>query len=251
MDFCIANGIPETGIFKLNRIKVENIRSAEPMKPSAVQRGAFDFSNDGRIHVVRWKDSKVVSVASTKYTHLPIGTTTRYLKRSDKSTATNVNIDMPHSLKMYNNGMGSVDLFDKFLGSYRPTIKSRKWYFNLVTNAFNIAVVASYKLYMALHSRPPGKATNCKPPPFSDHLKFRTDLIQDLAVFGVELKDKVAASLNKKKPVITSHMPTKKDGGKRSKCRQCKKHTRFECKGCNLTICDKCFESCHIKVDPN
>ena len=141
--------------------------------------------------------------------------------------------------------MGGVDLYGKLLGSYRPTIASKKWYFNLIVNSFNTAVVASFKLYEALHCS--GRATNSKSAPYADHLTFRKDLIEDLAVFGSRERKK-AIDLNKKVPIVTSHVLERKENGKRSKCVHCKRYTYFNCKGCAKTCCPDCLATSHNMI---
>ena len=41
-------------------------------------------------------------------------------------------------------GMGGVDVIDRLLGSYRPIIRDKKWYWPLIINAINISVVAAW-----------------------------------------------------------------------------------------------------------
>ena len=55
---------------------------------------------------------------------------------------TNATIDMPFLVKQYNWGMSGIDTMDMLLGSYRPTIRGKKWYFPLVTNAINVSIAA-------------------------------------------------------------------------------------------------------------
>ncbi|KFM75498.1 PiggyBac transposable element-derived protein 3, partial [Stegodyphus mimosarum] len=62
-----------------------------------------------------------------------------------------IDIPQPYLIKMYNEGMGGVDLLDRLLGSYRPTFRSKKWYWNLFSNALNMAVVAGWILHSHLH----------------------------------------------------------------------------------------------------
>ncbi|KRZ66395.1 hypothetical protein T08_3914 [Trichinella sp. T8] len=39
--------------------------------------------------------------------------------------------------------MGGVDILDKLLSSYRPCLRSKKWWWNLFSNALNLTVVAT------------------------------------------------------------------------------------------------------------
>ncbi|KRZ02335.1 PiggyBac transposable element-derived protein 1 [Trichinella zimbabwensis] len=47
--------------------------------------------------------------------------------------------------------MGGVDTLDEVLSSYRPLLRSKKWWWNLFSNALNVAVVAAWRLHSELH----------------------------------------------------------------------------------------------------
>ena len=55
--------------------------------------------------------------------------------------------DQPKFISEYNKGMGVVDLLDMLLGSYLPNPRSKKWWWPLLPNALNIAVVAAFKIH--------------------------------------------------------------------------------------------------------
>ncbi|KRY14378.1 PiggyBac transposable element-derived protein 3 [Trichinella patagoniensis] len=67
--------------------------------------------------------------------------------------------------------MGGVDTMDMLLSSYRPKIRSRKWWWNLFNNALNIAVVAAWRLHCELHDADRSAMT---------HLAFRRDITAHL-----------------------------------------------------------------------
>ena len=46
--------------------------------------------------------------------------------------------------------MGGVDLMDRLLESYRPTIRGKKWYWTLFVNFLNVTVVAAWRIYCRL-----------------------------------------------------------------------------------------------------
>jgi hypothetical protein len=108
-------------------------------------RGEFDYRCDGKVFVVKWYDSSVVHVASNYATHEPLQSTKRRVKRAT------VNVQQPFLIKSYNQGMGGVDVLDKLLGSYRPTIQGKKWWWPLFIHALNLSVVAAWRLYLHLH----------------------------------------------------------------------------------------------------
>ena len=42
---------------------------------------------------------------------------------------------------------------DRLLGSYRPMIRAKKWWWPLMTNLLNISIVAAWKFYCVLHQK--------------------------------------------------------------------------------------------------
>ena len=67
-------------------------------------------------------------------------------------------------VKLYNNGTGGVDVMDRLLGSYRPSIGGKKWYWPFVINDLNVSVVAAWRLHCALATKP------------MSHLAFRREI---------------------------------------------------------------------------
>ncbi|KFM77194.1 PiggyBac transposable element-derived protein 3, partial [Stegodyphus mimosarum] len=138
-----------------------------PLKPpkeaSKWQRGNFDYRSDGKVYICRWKDSAVVSIASNYSTHEPVSKAKRFCRAKQKK----IHIPQPYLIKMYNEGMGGVDFLDRLLGSYRPTFRSKKWYWNLFSNALNMAVVVGWILHSHLH-----KGTEVE----LSHLNFRREV---------------------------------------------------------------------------
>ncbi|XP_045118906.1 piggyBac transposable element-derived protein 3-like [Portunus trituberculatus] len=87
-------------------------------------------------------DNSVVTLCSNAIGLEPIRPVKRRVK--DKGS---VNVPQPNVVACYNAGMGGVDLMDRSLADYRPTILGKKWYWTLVVNAINIAVVFSWRVY--------------------------------------------------------------------------------------------------------
>ncbi|KRX20178.1 PiggyBac transposable element-derived protein 3 [Trichinella nelsoni] len=67
--------------------------------------------------------------------------------------------------------MGGMDTMDMLFSSYRPKMRSRKWWWNLFNNALNIAVVAAWRLHCELHDADRSAMT---------HLAFRRDITAHL-----------------------------------------------------------------------
>jgi len=93
---------------------------------------------------VEWMDNKPVFVASNFEGVSPTVTKTRYSQREKK----HIKVQCPHLIDSYNRRMGGVDLCDRFLSEYRPSIRGKKWWFPFFTHAINIFVVAAWRLHV-------------------------------------------------------------------------------------------------------
>ena len=116
-----------TGTIRANRTENAPLQAVDDMKKKA--RGSSDVVNDNKSNVtlVRWKDNKVVTVASTLYGKEPMKRARRYIK--DKGGR--VEIDQPNSISDYNKTMGGVDRMDQNIGAYMINIRSKKWWWPL------------------------------------------------------------------------------------------------------------------------
>ena len=115
--------VKATGTVRENRTGGANrdLTSAKEMKNST--RGTFSFRCDGTVFMCKWNDNSVVTVASNCQTHTPV----HEVRRRVKGQRVN-NVQQPHLIHAYNQGMGGVDLMDRMLASYRPSIRGKKWY---------------------------------------------------------------------------------------------------------------------------
>ena len=139
-------------------------------------------------------------------------------------------------IRKYSEGMGGVDVLDRMLVSYRPRLRSKKWWWNLFSNGLNMAVVAAFRFYQYLY---PGDGTT--------HLNFRRN---------------VAASLLKARPHRqrlggpTAPVPgsIRLDGVnhflktyQQGRCVVCQSNTRLHCIKCRKCLHKLCSEMYHAK----
>lgn len=68
-------------------------------------------------------------------------------RRYDRKQRKMVAIEQPYLVNQYNKYMGGVDLFDNAMNNYRIRVRGKKWYWPLVTNAFDAAMVNAWKLH--------------------------------------------------------------------------------------------------------
>ena len=119
-----GNGMAATGTVRANRTENAPLQAVDDMKKKA--RGSSDVVNDNKSNVtlVRWKDNKVVIVASTLYGKEPM----KRARRCIKDKGGRVEIDQPNSVSVYNKTIGGVDRMDQNIGAYMVNISSKKWW---------------------------------------------------------------------------------------------------------------------------
>ena len=228
-------GFKATGTIRCNRTNgaSKNLVSDKDLK--AIGRGHFDYRCDGRVFIVKWNDNSIVHVASNCMTHEPVQVAKR---RVGKNL---VSVPQPFLVKKYNEGMGGVDLLDRLLGAYRPTIRSKKWWWPLFVNAINISVVAAWRLYGQLHPRHQ-----------SSHLDFRRTITLCL-LKSVVLRTQMSKSIHPQLPTDIRYdgvghevVPTSQ-----GRCVLCSTNTRSKCVKCDVRLHyshqKSCFNIYHTK----
>ena len=132
-----------TGTVRANRTENAPLQALDDMKKK--ERGSSDVVNDNKSNVtlLRWKDNKVVTVASTLYGKEPMKRARRYMK--DKGGR--VEIDQPNSISVYNKTMGGVDRMDQIIGAYMINIRCKKWWWPLFRFCVDLAVNNAFQLY--------------------------------------------------------------------------------------------------------
>ena len=80
-----------------------------------LERGASDVVTDknSNLTLVRWKDNKVVTVASTFVGKMPLREAHRYVKAQNGRAET----DQPQSIFLCSKGMGEVDRLNQNISS--------------------------------------------------------------------------------------------------------------------------------------
>ncbi|XP_040573820.2 piggyBac transposable element-derived protein 3-like [Lepeophtheirus salmonis] len=110
-------------------------------------RGSMEEVYTDCVSLVKWKDNKVVSVASNKMRAQPL----QKVKRWDRKQKKYIYIDIPNSICIYNKYMGGVDLFDQQVAAYRIRIRSKKWWWPLFAWRVNAQVVNAWRFSRRNH----------------------------------------------------------------------------------------------------
>ena len=76
------------------------------------------------------------------------------VKRYSQRDRTTIDCVQPFCFYLYNEGMGGVDLLDRFISQYWPTIQGKKWYWPLFLNCEQMIAVAAWRLHVAVQISP-------------------------------------------------------------------------------------------------
>ncbi|KRX75179.1 PiggyBac transposable element-derived protein 3 [Trichinella sp. T6] len=196
------------------------------------KRGAFDFRSDGNVYIAKWHDNSIVRIASNFMTHSPLRNTQRRVKGQ------RIEVKVPNIVRSYNTGMGGVDLLDKLAAAYRPTIRSKKWYWPLFINAVNVATVAAWRIHCFVEERP------------LSHLEFRRQVVLSLLQSEPAATPRAASGSMSQLPDIRFDGVNHILGtGPQGRCKVCKRNTKNMCKKCNVRLHaergKQCFEIYH------
>ena len=197
------------------------------------EHASYDYKSDGTVLFFQWKDNSIVTVGTNFSKVTPVDKVSRWVKRKGK-----VSVDQPKVISEYNKGMGGVDLLDMLLGSYRPNLRSRKWWWPLFSNALNIVVVAAFKIHKSA----------CVDQ--LSHLDFRIEVGEMMVQANhetqrVRLGGPIASVPGQITLGGVNHtlVPTSQ-----GRCIYCKSNTRLKCSSCDKRLHKKvCHEMYHSK----
>lgn len=236
-------GVAATGTLRPNRCEGAPLRSNDVMKKEP--RGAYDvvFDRKAKVSVVRWHDSKVVTVASTYAGAVPV----QKAKRFSSTKKEKIQVDQPKVVQLYNYGMGGVDRLDQNLACYMIQHRSKKWYWPIFRFCVDLAVQNAFQLYR-LQEKIPGA-------PEHDLLSFRREIVQ---VYMQTLSaqkgpavpfppPRIPASqrvLQEVRTDATAHWIVQ---GTQRRCvaPDCKGTSVFACEKCNVGLHPACFKAFH------
>ncbi|XP_055848110.1 piggyBac transposable element-derived protein 3-like [Episyrphus balteatus] len=231
--------IPYGGASTVRENRTGKAVLTDPKQMKKKSRGSMDFAFDkeNEIAAVRWNDNSIVTVLSNHLMDQPIN----QAKRFDRKQRKHINIPMPNAIRQYNVTMGGVDLFDNATSNYRIRIRGKKWYWPLLTNALDAALVNAWKMHCICKKF--AKETSMS------QLEFRTFVVD--ALLRSETNSEPVCQTEGSPNVVVrfdsmKHTVIKTE--KRLRCRKCSSQTIFSCRKCNIPLHPKCFEEYHTKA---
>lgn len=223
-----------TGTVREHRMFKCPLMSSKAM--SKLERGFSDsrFDTRNKIAAVRWNDNRVVSVITNFEETKSISTVERRVKGGRKQ------VKIPACITSYNKYKNGVDLFDNHAASYFTSIQGKKWYWPLFVNAFETALVASWKLNQLFGENS------------LSLLDFRRHIT--VAYLGISIPRKPSyrkLGLQQRNAdflrIQNEHVLIKHPENRQRRCqlKPCTGKPTTICKKCNVGLCLRCFDPFH------
>lgn len=237
-------GYGVTGTIRENRIPRDcPLPKKEKMKKA--QRGSFEnqLNKDDGIILIRWIDNSIVTMASTSYGVQPTSTVSRYSQAEKKK----ISISSPYAIRQYNKFMGGTDHMDEDIARRRISIRSKKWYWPLLTWMIDAACHNAWVLYKS--SGRPNTNLDFRRSIVSSYLmKYRSEpctLGRPSSSSFLKSKKIKADSRFDRMDYLVCSVPN----NKRRRCAMdnCSSVGRTQCKKCDVGLCINCFEAYHRK----
>ena len=131
----------------------------------------------------------------------------RYSQRDKKK----IDCVQPLCFYQYNQDMGGVDLLDRFINQYRPTIQAKKWYWPLFVNCIEMLTVAAWRLHVTVRTSP-----------HKDFLDFIRSVVAGL-LKNTSLLSSGPSGRRIMNKIVGSHHPVNAES--QGRCVNCKKNT--------------------------
>lgn len=232
-------GYNGTGTLRENRLPNSCPLKQKKKETAKLGRGymASKSVQGSDIHVTKWVDNSVVSVASTVYGMSPVTKALRYSAVEQKK----VEVPRPLVVAKYNHSMGGVDRMDENISLYRIGIHGKKWWSSIFTWMIDVSIQNAWQLHRVACPEMP-------------QLDFRRAItLYYCRHYGVPPK----STGNRKRKIserdpesvrfdMLNHWP--RNIAKRRRCAEktCKSSPNTICAKCDVGLCIKCFESYHV-----
>lgn len=220
-------GLSATGTIRENRLRDCTIEKSATTKKD--ERGTFYYRGDGNVVVTSWKDNKTVYVASNNVGVKPTVSKRRYSRAEKK----HIQVSCPQMIDVYNRTMGGVDLLDRSLSEYRPSIRGKKWWYCFYTHAVNICAVAAWRVHVEVGGK-------------LDQLEFFRYIVRSLLQATFVSTPVPKRILPDVRYDGKDHIMTKAASQGRCKLEGCRSHTWYQCGKCDQRLHQKCFVLFHL-----
>lgn len=238
MDRLTAEGFGATGTLRSNRAEKAPIVDQKLLAKK--KRGSFDYVREksSGFVMVRWHDNSVVTVVSNCHSVLPISQAKRWSNKEKKS----IFVDQPHVISQYNRYMGGVDRLDQNIATYRISIRTKKWWWPVVSFLISASVNNAWLLYRLCPSYSAEKL---------DLLEFTRRIVNTYLQRQVSNLPRPSQVAGHVLPEVrfdgTLHMIAPVTLPKQRRCGECGKKVQRQCMKCNVPLHVGCFAKYHTK----
>ena len=215
-------------------------------------------SDNITLTAVKWIDTRSVCLLSSFLQASPL----EKCKRFDKKKKTNVEINQPKCIKLYNKNMGGVELADQLIALNRISFCVRKYYHKLVFHLLDMSIANAWLLY-----RRDVKKLLLSINKQQSLLQFKIGIVDSLLKVGkYDYKKRGRKSDNEEKfqkkkktsnathPIPQKdiqldnigHLPAVSDNRKLCKLPGCKGKVNYFCIKCNVHLCCNNKQNCFL-----
>ncbi|XP_055389991.1 piggyBac transposable element-derived protein 3-like [Condylostylus longicornis] len=250
-------GFKSTGTIMANRLEK---RLHLPLDRDMNRGDISQFVKNDEVSVVKWCDTKCVTIASTICGKDPVGEIDRW----NRNLKRRVPVPIPAVILDYNENMNGVDICDQMMEYYRIKIKTKKWPVKVFFHLLDLAILNSWTEY-----RKDARRLKIPKKQVKDFLQFKIE-IGEVMCKSIKILEAPEASCSKIPAEYYGskyrprnapedirfdrfdHWPQFIDGtAKRCRNTGCSSRSRAICTKCNVSLCltkDKdCFEKYHSK----
>ena len=138
------DGLYGIGTVRKDRKHMPNLKADKELK-----RGESQFLYHKNVMVSKWMDNRGVLMVGSAVDEFD---TTSTVQRRAKGSATKATINCPNLIKLYNAGMGGVDLLDQRVAAYRLDRKSKfRFYLRIFFDLMDIACTNGFIVFNMLY----------------------------------------------------------------------------------------------------
>lgn len=217
---------------QINMDSVPNYPSNLEDELQHAKRGTFKHAVEKRTGVllVSWVNYSVVQYVSTIYDVKPVTRTTE------------AKVPTPHVIAMYKKNIGGSSAMDENVNSFRISMRSGKWWWQLFTWLVDVSVTNAWHLYRQQIDSS------------MNQLQFRREIVQSYLIsyrinFRIPQVLHIAGNSLDTRYDRMDHYVAHVPQGKRRRCagELCTTICRTCCIKCNVGCCINCFQGYHTK----
>ena len=139
----------DRGLCGVGATRKDRVGMPEMTADRKMRRGDHDYMYSDKVACCKWFDRRSVLML---FSNIEGMSTTSTVLRRQKGYASKIQVPCPDVIKIYNQGMGGVDLIDQRTAAYHLDRKSRvRFYLRIFFDLMDVACANSFVVYNMLH----------------------------------------------------------------------------------------------------